>query len=288
MLFLGRLEARKGIDTLLEAIPGLCDTYPSIRFVLVGDDTIARPDGATYRRAFEDSQTGDVLGRVTFAGRLSDDDLGSALSDCDIFVAPSRFESFGLMNLEAMRAGKPVVSTAGQRHRVGGADGHDGILVPPGDAYALSAALARLIEDPDLRAELGNSGRRRFESEFSVPLLVQRRVATIEALIAERPWPRPRQRPLGWARADSELQRAAVVAGVTDPAPLQPEADRPWVTSAYWLVGADGGVFAFGDAVFWGGLAGVVLDAPVVGMVGSPGGGGYWLVGADGGVFSVW
>jgi glycosyltransferase involved in cell wall biosynthesis len=194
VLFVGRLEPRKGIDTLLEAVPGLCGRYPRLHFVLAGDDRTTRPDGLTYREAFQASQPGEILDRVHFVGRIGEDELTSALLGCDIFVAPSRFESFGLMNLEAMRARKPVVSTLvnGIVSVVG--DGRDGLLVPPDDPKALSGALARLIDDPALRAQMGARGYETYDSEFSLPVLAKRFSAAVEALIDGRSQPRARSR----------------------------------------------------------------------------------------------
>ncbi|MBO0728755.1 MAG: glycosyltransferase [Acidimicrobiaceae bacterium] len=187
VLFVGRLEARKGIDTLLAAIPDLCARHPAVRFTVIGDDSIVGANGLTYRQAFEAAALPDVIERVQFTGALPDEELLVALARCDIFVAPSRFESFGLMNLEAMRASKPVVSTAVNGIASVVRDGTDGILVPPDDPVALAAALGKLIEDPVARVELGANGRNSFETNFTVERMVERIVASLEALLEGRP-----------------------------------------------------------------------------------------------------
>ena len=94
VLFVGRLEARKGIDTLLAAVPGLCQEFPNLGFTIVGRDDLSAGNGRSYRYNFEHSDAGGQLGdRVTFTGAVSDADLLAYYAGCDIFVAPSRYES---------------------------------------------------------------------------------------------------------------------------------------------------------------------------------------------------
>ena len=102
-----------------------------------------------------------------FEGEVSEPRSTELFARCDIFCAPSRYESFGLMNLEAMMFSRPVVSC-----RVGGIEevvvsGETGILVDPDDADGLLDALRTLVDDPALRQRMGTAGRRRFEAEFS-------------------------------------------------------------------------------------------------------------------------
>ncbi len=174
VLFVGRLEPRKGIDTLLEAVPSLAASFPAACFVIVGKDTHPGTDGRTPRQAFEQSEIGRQLrDRVRFTGVLDDDELLAEYAACDVFVAPSRYESFGLILLEAMRFGKPVVAC-----RVGGMtdiveDAGNGYLIPPGDAGALQAAVARLLESAELRAQYGRRSRLLFEERYSVTRMVE-------------------------------------------------------------------------------------------------------------------
>ncbi|MGD0321362.1 MAG: glycosyltransferase [Acidimicrobiales bacterium] len=182
VLFVGRLEARKGIDTLLECVCQLAQEFDDVVFTVVGDDSLPASGGTTFRRAFEASAN-YARGRVQFTGPVDDDLLRRFYAGCDILVVPSRFESFGLILLEAMMFSKPVVASA-----VGGigevvADGESGILVPPGDVAELSAALARLIRSPELRREMGSHGRRRFEECFRSSVMVQGAEAFYRQLI---------------------------------------------------------------------------------------------------------
>jgi glycosyltransferase involved in cell wall biosynthesis/GT2 family glycosyltransferase len=175
VLFVGRLEARKGIDVLLAALEHVLAADPAVRVRILGDNTIPRPGERTsYLDAWrEQGQLRRWAGRVVFEGRVDDATLRTAYRACDLFVAPSRFESFGLVFLEAMREGKPVIGChAGGMPEVV-ADGVNGILVPPGDSDALAAAILRLAADAPLRAAMGAAGRARFLARFSAQRMAQ-------------------------------------------------------------------------------------------------------------------
>jgi glycosyltransferase involved in cell wall biosynthesis/GT2 family glycosyltransferase len=168
VLFVGRLEPRKGIDVLLSAITLVLQSGTSARFRLLGDDSHPGPDGQTFREAFENSEAGrQCAGLVSFEGKVSDEVLRSAYASCDLFVAPSRFESFGLVFLEAMREGKPVVgcNAGGMPEVVAHED--SGLLVEPGDAMALAKAISRLLNSPEQRSQMGARGRQRFVDNFT-------------------------------------------------------------------------------------------------------------------------
>lgn len=165
VLFVGRLEARKGIDTLLAAIPQVLNEVPDARFRIIGDDTLPGPDGLPYKKAFLAS--GKWGKKVRFEGRVNDETLRKAYAQCDLFVAPSRFESFGLVFLEAMRSSKPVIGCD-----VGGmpeliTSGVNGLLIHPGDVDELTKGIVTLLKDPGLRERMGRAGREVFESRFT-------------------------------------------------------------------------------------------------------------------------
>ena len=167
LLFVGRLEARKGIDVLLAVAKRLLPGHPQVRLDIVGNDQIPGPQGISYRKAFEgDSEAAEILDRVVFHGEVSDEVLRGFYHACDLFVAPSRYESFGLVLVEAMMFGKPVIScdTGGVPEVV--ADGMSGLLAKPGDAASLEACLVRLLESPNLRDQMGTSARKRYLEHF--------------------------------------------------------------------------------------------------------------------------
>ena len=168
VLFVGRLEARKGIDTFLESIPSVADEFREARFVIVGKDDLPGPGGTPYRKAFESSTIAKQLGdRVKFAGIIGDDALARHYAECDVFVAPSRFESFELIVLEAMMFGKPVVGCrAGGIPEIIEEEGN-GYLVPAGDSKALASAIATLLRSPQLRERFGRRSREIFIERHS-------------------------------------------------------------------------------------------------------------------------
>lgn len=172
ILFVGRLEARKGVDTLLESALMLAGAGADFELRLVGDDSQAGLSGATYREAFERDHP-ELADRVSFLGRVDDGTLRDEYAACDVFVAPSRFESFGLILLEAMMFSKPVVATAigGMREII--TDGVSGVLVQPDDPTGLSAVLRRLIDSPDLRVRIGRGGRDAFEASFTLDKMAE-------------------------------------------------------------------------------------------------------------------
>jgi lipopolysaccharide/colanic/teichoic acid biosynthesis glycosyltransferase/glycosyltransferase involved in cell wall biosynthesis len=176
VLFVGRLVPYKGVGVLLTALQRL-----RAAAVIVGDG----PLRAELER--EASALG-LGGRVFFLGRCSDASVAAWYRSCDVLALPSTTaaEAFGLVQLEAMARGKPVVST---RLPSGvpwvNHDGVTGFTVPPGDAEALRVALARILEDADLRARMGQSARRRFLEHFTLDRMVAQTTALYAEVAAE-------------------------------------------------------------------------------------------------------
>lgn len=151
ILFVGRLEKRKGLRFLLGAYSRLKWHFPDIRLIVVGPGT---PDADSWRvigeRAIKD---------VVLTGPVSDKDLPRYYQTADIFCSPATGrESFGIVLIEAMASGKPVVAT-----NIGGyssvvTHGKQGLLVPPKDEKALAEVLKTLITDPSLREKMGRCG----------------------------------------------------------------------------------------------------------------------------------
>ena len=183
VLFAGRFENRKGIDVLLEAIPALCAQHKQARFILVGEDR-PRANGATFAAEFRSRHArAPFLDRVMFAGKVSDAELERHLAQCDIFVGPSRYESFGLVFIEAMMFGKPAVGC-----RVGGMkeiieDGVTGLLAEPGDVESLKAALSQLLTDAGKRQAMGQAGRARFLEHYTREKVAERTVEFYRAVL---------------------------------------------------------------------------------------------------------
>ena len=169
VLFVGRLVEYKGVDVLLRALAGL----DGVRAILVGDG----PRREALQELAVDLGLGD---RVAFEGQVSDERMSELYARCDLFVLPSvtRAEAFGIVQLEAMAAGKAVVSTAvptgvpwvNQHERTG-------LIVPPGEVPALRAAIQRLLGDRALRERMGREGRARVARDFTPARMIQQMLA---------------------------------------------------------------------------------------------------------------
>jgi hypothetical protein len=180
LLYVGRFEHRKGVDTLLAALPAVLAAAPGATCLLIGQD----PNGYWQQRFLAD-HSGLDCHCVTFAGKVDAAHLRAAYRECDVFVAPSRYESFGLIFIEAMAWGKPVVGC-----RAGGVpevvtDGETGLLAEPGNIEDLRGKLIRLLRDPALRARMGGAARARVQAHFSRTTLA-RRSAELYAELAVR------------------------------------------------------------------------------------------------------
>jgi hypothetical protein len=169
ILFVGRLEYRKGIDVVLAVAPLILCAHPNVSFRIVGDNTLQDSTGTNYMKNFQDEHKDDEwLDRVVFLGHVDEEELDSEYRECDIFIAPSRYESFGLIYLEAMRYGKPCIGTTAGGIPEVVFDGQTGLTVEPSDSNALRVAIDLLIEDRDYRLFLGKNARERFEQKFTI------------------------------------------------------------------------------------------------------------------------
>jgi len=163
ILCVSNLEERKGQEYLLRAVALLREQEFSL--MLVGSEREREADYAAKLRDL--TQTLGLTDSVCFAGRLEGKDLAAAYRQADIFVFPSLVEGYGLVLLEAMSFGLPVVTT-----KVGGipeiaSDGVEGILVPPRDEKALANAIAELLACPAKRREMGERGMARARQQPS-------------------------------------------------------------------------------------------------------------------------
>jgi phosphatidylinositol alpha-1,6-mannosyltransferase len=152
-------ERYKGMDTLITALPRLLMERPDVQLVAVGDG-----DDQGWLEQIADGR--GVRRHVHFFSGLTYSEIAACYQACEIFALPSRGEGFGLVYLEAMACGKPVIGGA---H--GGApevidDGRTGYLVQHGEVGQLATSLEALLADPALGREMGARGRERVEREF--------------------------------------------------------------------------------------------------------------------------
>ena len=172
----------KGLVPLLEAVAKL-RTERDVELVVIGHP---RP-GGRVDRAIERLGLGPAVRCVT---GITDDELAHLYGEAEVAVVPSLYEGFSLPAIEAMACGVALVATTGGAlPEVVGRDGETGLLVPPDDPGALAAAIARLLDDPELRARLGEAGRQRVMHRFTWQVTAAGTAACYDAVLAGRPLP---------------------------------------------------------------------------------------------------
>jgi phosphatidyl-myo-inositol dimannoside synthase len=180
VLTVGRLvsaEPGKGVDTVLRSFPKVLRAFPEACFVIVGEGD-ARPGLEKLAREC------NLAEHVVFAGEQPLEALRGFYDRCEIFAMPSRQEGFGVVFLEAMAHGKPVIAGAhgGTPELV--EDGATGYLVNYGDTEAVADRLVALLGDPALRARMGEAGQARFEQNYTFARFRERLLAMLERSLA--------------------------------------------------------------------------------------------------------
>lgn len=182
ILFVGRLEKRKGIDTLFKAMPSIIDAIPNSRFIIIGMDTNLAPDAGSYKNYLLRNINKEYHSHISFLGYVDNSELTQYYKKCSVFVAPSLYESFGLIYLEAMSWGKPVIGC-----NVGGVteiveNNKNGLIISSGDERMLAEAIIKL-NSKDLRDKLGECGRERVKYYFSLEQFIERSIQIYKELI---------------------------------------------------------------------------------------------------------
>jgi glycosyltransferase involved in cell wall biosynthesis len=172
-----KLQPKKGIHILLNAAAPIIKKFPSIKFLIVGDD--ADTAGAYLKQLKSLVHQLNITEHIIFSGYR--DDIPQIMEVIDIFLFPSFSESFGRSLLEAMAASKPIIAS-----NVGGipevvVDGETGMLIPPGNSTELAAAISYLLKNNNLRKKMGTKGRKRVEELFTM----EKNVKSIEKLYIE-------------------------------------------------------------------------------------------------------
>ncbi|HHN94487.1 MAG TPA: glycosyltransferase family 1 protein, partial [Anaerolineae bacterium] len=181
---------RKGILDLFAAIPAVVKRVKNVRFLLAGQDNshhdgFQQREGMDYPTYFA-RRYGEYGSHVRFLGRVSDEELNGLYRSCDLFVAPSLYESFGLIYLEAMNYAKPVIGC-----RSGGVpevveEGVTSLLVEPHSPDALADALVTLLQSPRRLREMGLAGRQRLLERFTYLEMARRFAQAYRQVITKK------------------------------------------------------------------------------------------------------
>lgn len=181
LLTVGRLEKRKGIDMLLHALNSdVWSHFPDLKACLLGSE------GDLKKAALVGEISPGKRDRIIFAGFVNHSEVAQYYQAATLYVAPTRYETFGYTILEAMACGLAVVST-----RVGAvpelvADGVTGLLVPYGDSVALAEAINALLGDSERRERMGQNAREKALAEFRLDDIVERTLSYYTSLQWER------------------------------------------------------------------------------------------------------
>lgn len=164
-------DSYKGADHVIQALPAVLSAVPDAYYVVVGDGN----DRGRLERLAVDAKVRD---HVLFVGTKADEELAGYYQACDVFVMPSRSEGFGIVFLEAMSHGKPVVAANSGAAPEVVEDDVTGLLIEYGNVPALASSLAHLLTDRENRQRMGEAGRRRVEAQYTFERF-RTRVATL-------------------------------------------------------------------------------------------------------------
>jgi glycosyltransferase involved in cell wall biosynthesis len=193
VLFVGRLEKRKGIHILIQSIPLVLKEFPHVNFVIIGRDSFVGEEEVAFsgnkERSFKEYLLTllprEYKSQVQFLGYVSDEELRRYYSECDLFVAPSLYESFGQIYIEAMSYGKPVIgcNNGGVPEVV--KDGVMGILVPPEQIGPLAESMKEFLRNTVLVERMGKNARAYVEQFFSRDIMTEKTIDSYLSIMQE-------------------------------------------------------------------------------------------------------
>jgi glycosyltransferase involved in cell wall biosynthesis len=163
-----RLVEQKGITYAIDAMKILSEAYPDLHYVIVGD-------GVLREKLMGQTAALDLQKRIHFLGWR--EDVAEIMTQFEIFIAPSLWEGFGLVLLEAMGQSRPVVSSNISSVPEVVQDDITGLLVEPRNPTALAAAIGKLLDDPEQAQQMGQAGRKRLETVFSQQTMIDQTAA---------------------------------------------------------------------------------------------------------------
>ena len=181
VLFLGRLERRKGVADAVRAFARVAERHPAARLVLAGasGDSRFEPTRAQLLGLLPET----VRDRVVWLGHVADASLYRGIREATVAICPSPWEGFGNVALEIKAAGTPLVCTTGSGFDDFCIDGVDSLMVPPADPPALADAIGRLLDDPGLAAALAQAASERVR-DFAPGPVAADLVSAVDELLA--------------------------------------------------------------------------------------------------------
>jgi glycosyltransferase involved in cell wall biosynthesis len=185
VIFVGRLEERKGISYLVEAIPTVVNQFKNVEFVIIGDDTATAKGGSSVLVQLKESlKKNGCESYVTFIDRVPLAALSNYYRSADISIVPSVYDNSPYTALEAMSCGRPVIGTSGGGTKEYVIDGESGLIIEPRDAGAIAQALVKLLSDEGERKRLAQNARTRAVANFDRKAVAAQTVQIYERAIA--------------------------------------------------------------------------------------------------------
>jgi len=185
VLFVGRLEKRKGVEDLVKAIPYVLVKENQTKFYFIGSDT-PYDSKQTYKDYLLSLIPKKFHDNVEFLNYVDEKELENYYSNCSVFVAPSIYESFGIVFLEAMKHAKPVIGT-----KAGGIpeiveNGKTGLLIDPNDHKELAKAILEILTNDEIKKRFGLNGKKRLESLFTAEKFAKDTVSIYQKVISKK------------------------------------------------------------------------------------------------------
>ncbi|MBX9690458.1 MAG: glycosyltransferase family 4 protein [Candidatus Obscuribacterales bacterium] len=206
VFFAGRLEERKGVHYLVDAIPSILEKHPGLHFVVLGADTNTGPGKSSVLSELKRKlQEASCESSVQFINHVALDQMPAHYRSADICVVPSLYENAPYTVLEAQASGKPVVGTSAGGSKEYIFDGETGYVVPARDSKALADAICKLLDNEALRLEMGRNARKVSLEKFDKTIIVKNALKTYELAIQRKS-----------ARAENALYRRSPEQSLSD------------------------------------------------------------------------
>ncbi len=187
VLYVGRLEFRKGVHILAEAASRIADRFPQVQFVFVGSDTKSALAGGSMRtyteQIFRNNGNGKALKIIDWVGHQ---DIAGIYGLGDILVVPSLYENLANVLLEGMAAGLPIITTSSGGSAEVVVHGTNGLVVPPGDPEALAGALSDLLTDSETRDRFSRNNREKALKDLSLSRMARESLEVYTQLLGTK------------------------------------------------------------------------------------------------------